>query len=349
MSEIVEVIRKVAAFADKQESETFTLADVHFRKGEVYAQSMVGGALEPIELELNCGVNAKKLLKALQAVGKAPKFEMVGKQLKVSKGKSRAKLETSDPKHAPKLHRPPKGAEWLEVPHLHEASRLVWAVSTDTTRTHIAGVCLSARGLCATNGHAAIKLGEENYCELLGCGEASAPLIPPAVLKNLPNPTFACLHQGKLYLAAESKPKAFRSANLYDARFPSMEQVMETGRGQPRLSVDRSALVDLLKRARLSSHSAVLEVKGKRLSVSIDDTRPADTLFSFADSVEFTKVSGEVPDGLISLNLNYLLPSVETCSDKQVTLGMLPEAAGSLEPIYVTDGDIEAIMMPMRM
>jgi hypothetical protein len=350
MSEIVDTIRRVAAFAETKDSDTFSIADVHFRTGAVFAQSMLGGATEPIDLELNCGVGAKRLLKALQAVGKDPSFAMDGKVLLIKSGRSTVKLETSDPKDAPKFHQPPKGAQWVPIPLLHEAHRLAWACSTDATRTHIAGVCLTASGLCATNGHVAVKLGSENYCELLGVPPSSAPIVPPAVLKGLTDPTFGVLDKGRLFLAAEDKPKAFRSAHLYDASFPPMENILKGGRAQERMTLDRAGFIDLLKRAKLSAPSAVLEVKGQRLSISIDDTRPQDTLFAFADSVEFVNATKDkVPNGLVSLNLGYLLPAVETCPSAEFELGMVPDPQGSLEPVYAVDGDLEAIMMPERL
>jgi hypothetical protein len=354
MSELADTIKRVASFADTKGNDMFTMSDVHFRKGSIYVQTITGGAIEPIDLELDCGVNASKLIKALKAVGKDPTFTQTDRQLQVKSGSSTAKLSTSLTKDAPKFHRPPNTIAWVEIPHLHIAHRMAWAVCDDIGRSHLGGVALTSCGMCATNGHVALKYGSVNYTELLHAQEP--PNIPVSILKGLPDPTCGVLDQGRLFLAAQIKPKAkpttFRSANLFSGLFPPMEQILVGARKEPQLIVDRKALIDLLKRARLSAPAAILEVKGTRLSVRVDSAAvnpTEETLFGFADSVEFRNVSSKVPDGIVGMGLAYLISAIETATSDNVILGMLPVNNGSIDPVYLVDGDYEAVLMPRRL
>lgn len=347
MSDIVDTIRRVAAFAETKDSMHQAMTDVHFRKGEIFAQSTLGGAVEPADIDLNCGVNARKLLQALKAVGKDPSFEVRDNHFVIHMGRSKAKLGMSSAKNAPAFHRPPPNSAWSPVPMLHEAYRLAWAVSKDSTRSHLGGITLMKTGIGATNGHVALKLGSENYHKVFGTKEDM--IIPPAVLKGLASPTFATLADQRIFLADAPDTEAFRSANLFNAMFPPLEQVLVGGRECPRMAVGRKELVDMIKRAKLSANTAALSVTKGRLGIRIDRASET-TLFDFADSISFEPASDEpVPMGLVGLNLEYLLQTVEAATSEAIQVGMRPSKDGSLDPVYVIDGALEAVMMPMRL
>lgn len=354
-SEFAEIVKRVAVFTEGKDSMHQSMLDLHFRKGTVHGVCLVGGAIEPIDLELECGVNAKRMLKALQACKGAeiPSFEVDGHVMVVSNGSARAKLETSRSSASPNFPKPPAKAAWRAVPSLHAAHTLAWATSKDTARPNLGGVALTKSGIVATNGNIAVKLGSEDYHDLLGVRQDL--VVPTPALKGLPAPTFALAHDGRLFLAAEPKPKAYRYARLIDASFPPVDQVMQCARDHERMVVDRKELVDMIKRSKLSGENAVLEVVKGRINIRIDE-QPDMALFGFADTIGFAPAQDKAPpNGIIGLNLGYLLPAVQMATSEKVVLGLKPAKDGGLDPIYLLDvreeddgGMVEAVLMPLR-
>ena len=112
----------------------------------------------------------------------------------------------------------------------------------------------------------------------------------------------------------------------------------------------RKAFSELLKRARLAGTQIILEVRGKRLSVVVEERGGTEqTLFDFADSIPFEESAGSIPQGVISFQLHYLLPLVETVVSEQIEIGLKPSPDGGLDPLVLVDGELSAALMPMRL
>ena len=165
-----EIITKVAGFVDKSATGMgdHWLA-VHFREGEVFAQSMHGGMRAEVDLKLNCGVNAGKLVKAMKAIRGEPKFKQTKTALLVSsenhKG-SAAELEIIPAASAPEFHRP-AGNTWTATTALEHVQRVVWCASDDVSRSHLNGVQFDKDGMAATDGKALCKITGTDFVKLL--------------------------------------------------------------------------------------------------------------------------------------------------------------------------------------
>lgn len=345
----VSTIKRVAAFA----ATDATLAgshwsSLHFRPGEVYASSPSGGACVPVDIDLECSVSAKTLLKALRAVGPDPTFK-VGKSGLIVRGvtsKARLSIIGVD---APDIKRP-GSVDWKHSSSLSDVARVVWCCGVDGTRPALTGVHLSRIGVEAANGHAWCRSGDTDFVEALGLDPAADGIVvPPQMLCGLGDECWiaktgagSC---GQLFIAADEAGSDFRSANLLDCEFPKLDSVVDKLRESPAATVDRLGLIDVLKRAKLSSSSAVLVLSESRLSVELGEADGQDSLFSFEDSVPIEYVAEPFKCTRIGLNIDYLVPALAAAGGDVVTIRINTE----LDPVGIESAGYMSIVMPFRM
>jgi hypothetical protein len=347
--DLINTIKHVASFAEqKADSINAAYGAVHFRKGEVYASNGKVAACAPIELKIECAVSAPKLLKLLRAVRGDPKFvvDTKGRQLVVTAGKAKARLELMDHRSAPRMERPPKDVVWRPTTALGSISKVGWCTDHGQDRIHLTGVQLAEHGMAATNGSALCKLGGTDLAQLLGVAEA---LVPPKALHDLPDECWVAAtavndQATRLFVADDAEGRSFRVCSLLAALFPPVDQIVGSVAHGASAKVMREPFIDIVKRAKLGSDMFALEASGDRLSVATDDNRQS-ALFSFSDSVPLEDKEAKFFEGKIGIDPRYLLPALEGCESDKVKIRM----SGDLDPVVIEDGEFLAIIMPFRM
>jgi hypothetical protein len=340
---ILEQVQKVAGFAD-QSSPMIHWSYVVFHKGEVWAQSARGGALAKTpNLDISVAVPAKKLLKALQAVGSAPNLTVTDNhRLRLEGGGSRAIVEGVRIKDMPTLHRPDESAEWQLVSNLDRVAAISWCVAKDPTRKHLGGLHFVGGRVEATNGFAMVRfdLGVENLPEFL---------VDPSVFGGLSGDQWVSKHGGCVFVADErGGPNGFRVGALIDAAFPPTDRILDGLSDQGSITADRAALVEMFKRAKLSNDVVALEVKSGRFGVEVEDGGQ-ESLFGFASSIPFEPGEKDIQEGRIGFSLIQLLPMVSSATSDTVELHLTPAADGGLDPLLLKDGPYTGVVMPYRL
>jgi len=343
---ILDSVKAVAGFADET-SPVIQWSHVVFDKGELWAQGPKGGALVKTPgLNISVAVPAKKLLKALQAVGEESKLEVEKNYRLTIQGEgSTARVEGVKIGDMPTFHRPASDAEWLFVPGLDRVASLDWCVSADETRRHLSGIHFNPDGSVeATNGHAMMRLD-------LGVRGFPDVIAPAPVLRGLPAEGWLAKAGGKLFIASQKGgTEGFRVANLHEAAFPPAGQIIQGAKDQGQMIVNREAVVKLLKRAKLSNAEVTLAVAQGRLTAEVDGERQ-QSLFGFVSSVPYRNVEGqkEVPEGRIGFSAALLLPMFGLVTSEEVTVYLSPSETGGLDPLMMIDGPLTGIVMPYRL
>lgn len=339
-----EQVKKVAGFADESSSQV-QWSHVVFHGGELWAQGPHGGALvKTPELDLSVAVPAKKLLKALQAVGDEPELKLEDKGRLRLTGDGTARVEGMRVKDMPAFHRPPNEAEWRLVPGLSRVADLDWCVSKDATRRHLSGYHFSPEGFVeATDGHALVSL------DLEAKGQPEM-LVPPGVLHGLEGDQWwMAKHGGRVFIAPEKGGvSGFRVGHLIEAAFPPAQQIIVGARTQRQMVVNRAAAVALFKKAKLSNVEVCLGVSGGRLTAEVDGERQT-SLFGFASSVPFRGVGPAVLEGRIGFSLAFLIPMFCSATSEEVAVYLTPSESGGLDPLMLIDGPYTGIVMPYRL
>jgi hypothetical protein len=332
MSTLVNTIKEVAGFAAAGQSGMFEMwLALHFRPGEVFAQDGTLGARMPVDLDLTCGVDAAKLVKALKVVTGEPKFTQEKDQLVIRAGTSTIKLPSMSAEVAPIFYRPPTKAAWVEVSILGEVENMSWC--TNASRMNMSGVNLAKSGLQVTNSHAAIIRGGANFEKMLG----RQVLVAPKLFKGLPQTVWLAVHDNLLFVAKDPEGTEFRSGKMVDGQFPPVDELLKEARTYPTASVPRDILIDVVKRALVGSHDGMLKFGKGRLGVSVGGNKAQ---FDFLDSVALTDSS--IKPCEMGMNLEYLLGTLEVCPAGDVLLRCQSEMA----PLGVSGGDVFSAVMP---
>lgn len=342
---LADTIRMVAGFADKgTESINEWWQQVHFKKGECFAQTSLGGVCRPIDLNVECGVNAQKLLKGLKAVSGPLEAKKENGQFLLKSEACLIRLQTADHINPPTFYYPEaKKKDWKETDLLHEAKRIAWCVASDPSRQHLHGIQLGDKGMMCTNGHAMAVIYGDDFSKKLG----EPVLLPSKLLLDLPVFCWITKNSNRVFVADSEDKKSFRVLNAINAQFPDLSQIINLAKDQPSATVNRGAFLDVVKRAALSNSQVVLEVKGDQLFVSVDGAVLA-SLFSFLDTVElFDKES--MSDGKIGLDATYLKPALENTVSETIKIKMNPTKTGGLDPVSIEDDYYLIIMMPYRL
>jgi hypothetical protein len=349
---VVEAIKEVAGFAN--DDATFgSFANVCFHKGEVWAMGPAAGAVEPTpDLDISIAVPARKMTRAIQAMGKKDvEFSVEGSRLTI-RGAGKATVEGALIKDQPKVHKPPAEG-WIQVAGMARLPQLEDTVSKDTTRRHLSGVHFQDDRAESTDGHGMMRL------QLQVDKPLPSAIVMVAALSGLPDVCWLAHQGGRLFISAVDPTKGnsglgysglgYRFAGIVEAAFPPAQEIINGAKEQPVMTVDRLALIDLVKRARLSNKMIRIEVVRNKLTVAVDEG--GDTLFAFASSVEFeTKVKGNaVPSGVIGFDSTLLLPMLSHATSAAVDLWLTPDPKGGLGPLMLIDGPFTAVLMPCRL
>jgi hypothetical protein len=204
---------------------------------------------------------------------------------------------------------------------------------------------LSDSGLVATNGISMARLGGVDYNATLGI--TGRRVFDVSLFSGISASVEACyiVEHDRLFLRQD---QIIRSASSLSEDFPKIEPLIISPLKQPHGVVSREALLDVVRRARLSHDTLCLRYGKGRLSLNID-SRGGDqmALFDFADSVDVdfgTRESWE--EGLeISASGKLLQAAIEQADDEiKLHLG------DSLDPICLVSDDSEylSIVMPLR-
>lgn len=342
---IVETIRSVAGFADKgTESINEYWQQVHFTKGECFAQTSKGGVCEPIDLSIACGVNAQKLLKALKAVKGDVRITKEADNFFIKSNDCSAKLSATVLNNAPKFFKPTaKKKDWQETDLLVEAKRLAWCVSDDPHRAHMQGICFGKNGMAATNGSALVQIEGDDFEKRFG----ETVLLPPNLLLDLPELCWVTKEENRVFIATQADKRSFRVLNIINAQFPPVFDLAARARKQKGARVGRTAFFDLIKRASLSNSMIVMEVKGDHLFVVVDENVTA-SLFGFLDAIPLIE-NEKIPEGKIGVDAKYLKPLVENATSDEIIIKMTPSEKGGIDAVYIEDDGYVGLVMPYRM
>lgn len=337
MINTVEIIKEISSFADKDGGE---FGQVFFDDGECYAQTITGGASAPIDLKIQCGIDAVSLRKALRAVKGEPTFRLESDQLVITHDETQIKLPTNKLRNAPKLHRPPKGSPWREI--VLETKRIAWIVEDDFTHPECSGIWLTDIGLIGSNGYGLVQLRGTDFSELFG----SSCLAAEELMRNLPLPCYALRSEQRLFFTAAPEQKAFRTTALLSAKQPPFARIIESAQAQTKALVNRKQFLDVLKRASLANSELVLDVRGGRIYVEV--TQTGATLFSFTDHIVLAEDEG-ISDGRIGVDSRYLVPIVEHSRSDVIGIRMSPKVPHGVDPITIEDGDYFGLVLPRRL
>jgi hypothetical protein len=339
-----ELIKAVASYADRRASSPIWEA-VYFEPGRVYAGSHRIEAYASIELDQGTfALSADRLMRALRAVSGTPKIEVQKTQVVFTAGKSKATLPKQI-SHPFDLHVAPKGLKWVGgLDQLAQTKSVSWCVGSDLSRAHLMGVSLSDSGLVATNGISMARLGGVDYNATLGI--TGRRVFDVSLFSGISASVEACyIEHDRLFLRQD---QIIRSAPSLSEDFPKIEPLIISPLKQPHGVVSREALLDVVRRARLSHDTLCLRYGKGRLSLNID-SRGGDqmALFDFADSVDVDFGTRESwGEGLeISASGKLLQAAIEQADDEiKLHLG------DSLDPICLVSDDSEylSIVMPLR-
>jgi hypothetical protein len=340
----IEAIKNVVAFAEPENKKEPSLQweVVSFRPGEVYAQGRAGGARAEVSFDLKATVQAKRLIKALAAVrDESVSFTLKpsGLIIKDTMTGAQATLPVLGDDVGVEFARPDKAASWIPCHALCQAKRVAWAACKDESRENLRGISLSERGVEASNGYAVARVALPSAEHLFGDGIH----VPVAMLKDLPNATWVTGGDNRVFLSEDMDGKNWRSCNLYTVKFPDLDPSFAAAKAIKPATIDRAAAIDLLKRARLSSKTLSLKFSGAKLTVNID-TQENDGdwgLFKFSDSIPIENGS----DVTIGCSAEFLQPALEACEGERVSIRVGTE----LDPILITDGVYQALVMPCRL
>lgn len=341
---LAEAIKAVAPFATSERNAMNPgWSGIHFAGDHIYALNPMGGACELAESGIQCSVPAERLLKVLRAVKGEPTFKQSKdrKDLIVASGKSKATLPASPLSIAPAIIRP-KAVKWKHTAALSGTERVAWSVGQDTTRSHLLGIHLGQYGAESTNGCSLARLSGTDYCELLKAPD-SGILVPPAMLKGIPQETWIATEGNRLFVAKDKEGNAFRFASLLEAQFPPAQEIIKGLTDQPAGVINRESMIDVIKRAKLSGMELVLRIADDRIQVTADEHK-ADTLFGFLDQVVVEYEDGPYQCDAIGVDAKYLLPALEATTSDHIKLRI----RGELDPVVVEDGDYIAVVMPYR-
>jgi DNA polymerase III sliding clamp (beta) subunit (PCNA family) len=350
MVEIISKILSVAKYADTKSDLNVGLKSVQFRKGSVCACGHEGGASAIIDADVQALVDASALIKLCKAMPNAEisvvepnkRSKSTRPRLQFRQGRSKATIETLPKSAAVKMPKPASKAAWSEVHGLNEIDRVAWAVGTDDSRRHMKGVHFGSGGMEASDGHACVVLSTP--------GDLSAEfgedgiLAPLSMFKGFPQVVSMTKDGNQLFIAEDPTVAEYRAVRLIDARFPPLGPIMEAVWKLPRMEIVRKDLEEMISQAKVADTTLVLSAEGQRLRVLVDQ-EVRMSLFDFEGSVPF---EGEIPQGIIGLNAELLLPAVKSARSDKIVIHINPVKGGSLEPMGIVDGSYSAVMMPMR-
>jgi len=315
---------------------------VNFKKGEVYAQTGVVGACAKIDSDLICSVSAQRLEKAIKAVGKESTIERTGDLLllRSENTEREAKVPIVSAASPPLMHGPTKKARWHETATLAHAEALFWTCSMDTSRTYMSGVNLGAPGMMATNGQSAVLYRGENFVEVFK--ENRSVSVPIPFLKGLGENVLVALEKGRIF-CKEQGSDTYRSGALIGGEFPPLMRVIDDALTGERAVVNRTALISMLKRGRLSGPTVMLEIGTESLSLVVEHSEANNQLFDFGDRIPF--VESEAQPFTVGFDAGKLIDVLSHASADEVTLKL----GGPFGPLAVEDENYVVVVMPVRM
>lgn len=235
----------------------------------------------------------------------------------------------------------------VEAPVLREMiERTLFSVCNDETRFHLNGVFFESNGetarMVSTDGH---RLSKVERAVPEGPKLSAGVIIPKKGLLEMRKvldaggPCKLAIKTPNLFLVSEDIALGVK---LIDAQFPPYEQVIPKGH-KLTLVVDRSRLIDALRRAQLMSS----ETRGVKLSAS------SSGLTITSDNPDLGEVREELDaeyqgDPIsIGFNPKYVLELLAQMTSDQVSLALGGELAPGLFRPFTGD-DYLGVVMPMK-
>lgn len=272
-----------------------------------------------------------------------------GNRAEIRSGKVDYRLVGMPDRDFPKIpdHREAEFAE-VEAPVLRDMiDKTLFSVSSDETRFHLNGVLLESDGdqarMVSTDGHRLSKVDRP----LPGGPKLSAGIIIPK--KGLVEIKRTLDAADKTCKLAVKTPYIFFSAGditlavkLIESQFPPYEAVIPKSHDRE-VTVDRTLLVDALRRAQLMSS----DTRGVKVTLGKGALRIA------SDNPDLGEVREEVDadyggDELnIGFNPKYVLELLAQIAEPSVTM----ELSGELDPVLVRPAsgpEYLGVVMPMR-
>jgi DNA polymerase-3 subunit beta len=245
---------------------------------------------------------------------------------------------------------PAEGFHKVPIPVLTNLiGRTLFSVSGDETRQHLSGVLVEAQGdlvrMVSTDGHRLSKAEEEFQG---GWPLADAILIPKKGVQELKRMIEG--NEGDCEIAVQEGVLFARhgamtlSVRLIDSRFPPYEKVIPAS-AEKKLVVDRSQLIDALKRVSLMSEDRNkglrLSLDGPKLSVETDTP-------DVGEAREDIEVDYDGRALSIGFNATYIIDALARIDGDEVFLEFNEE----LDPCVIKPVDSEnflGVVMPLRL
>lgn len=306
------------------------------------------------EIKVSGGADGVAVLPARFAVeivrsleGGAIDVDADGDEAHISGGRSNFRLHTIPADEFPNLVDPAGEEVVLQAADLSEGlKQVVRAASTDESRPILTGVLLAAedRGLrmVSTDSY---RLAVRDLPGTTALREGQTVLVPSRALNELAR----ALHDDTdVRLVLGERDASFQVGDLHlttrliEGEFPNYRGLIPTT--QPnRLTVDRQALLDAVRRVRLMAR----ENSPVRLTMTTDLLELRAVTLDVGEASEQIDASYQGDELTVAFNPEYLVDGLEVTPGDQVSL----ETVDSLKPALMRPIDSEDflyLLMPVR-
>ena len=297
-----------------------------------------GQAVVPAKLAVD-------IVKALEPG--AVELEVTGEEARISCGRSQFTLRANPAEEFPQLARTVGETVKLDATEFAEGLRqVVPAASTDDSRPILTGVLLAGEGtglrMVATDSY---RLAVRDLPGTVALGEGQSVLVPSRALQEV-NRVLG--HAEDLQLELGEREATFVAGSvrlttrLIDGDFPNYRGLIP--QSQPnRLTVDRGALIDALRRVKLMAREAtpvrltMREGGVELMAVTQDIGQASEELDAEYEGTELT----------VAFNPDYLMAGLDVAPGDQVSLETIDPAKQALlrSPEHP---DFLYLLMPVR-
>lgn len=310
--------------------------------------------LEMMDADHNVAVPAKLLIDTLKTFPEQPLTFEINKEsflIEIVSDSGKYKLAGQNGDEFPKIP-DLEGTSTLEMDALilsNAINRTIFATGNDELRRIMSGVLFELNKsdvtFVATDAHKLVRHKRSD----LKSGKAAQLVIPKKPLTLLKNILSTVDTKVKMEFNDSNAKFIFENftltCRLIDGKYPNYDAVIP--KENPfRLTVDRSNLLNSIKRVSIFSnkttHQVRFKVHGSELSISAEDVDFQN------EANERLTCQYEGEDMEIGFNSRFLLEMLQNVSSEQVNIEMsAPNRAGIILPGEKTDEDEDLLMLVM--
>lgn len=288
---------------------------------------------------------AGDIVKALEPG--AVEFEVDGEQARISCGRSQFSLLVNSAEEFPQLARTVGETVKLDASEFAEGLRqVVPAASADDSRPILTGVLLAGEGtglrMVATDSY---RLAVRDLPGTSALGEGQSVLVPSRALQEVGR---LLGRADELQLELGEREASFitggvrLTTRLIDGDFPNYRGLIP--QSQPnRLTVDRGALIDALRRVKLLAH----ETTPVRLTMQDGGLQLMAISQDVGQATEELDASYQGEPLTVAFNANYLMAGLEVAPGDEISIDTLDPAKQAVLR-SLEHPDFLYLLMPVR-